>query len=95
MGMLIEGFNALLAVQGTVWKFGQAEFRAIAQSGAYAAYNFADGNTAVKILRFRADALPSLPVKGEIVESSGGRKSIVRRSRRIDANFCEIEIDEA
>ena len=92
--MLIEGFNALLKIHGTAWKFGQTEFSAIAQAGAYAAYNFADGNTAITILQCLASALPALPVKGDIIESAAtGNKWIVQRSKRVDANFLIIEID--
>lgn len=88
-----NGFKALLNVHGTNWSFDGVEFRAIAQSGAYAAYNFVDGNTAIKILRFFSDDLPVLPSKGQVIESNG-KKAIVQRSRQIDNLFSEIEIDE-
>ena len=94
MDMLLAGFDALLKVHGSEWTFGKKSFYAVAQSGAYAAYNFADGNTAVKILRLRADALDALPIKGDVLGTPDGGTCIVQRSRRVDGNFCEIEVDE-
>ena len=92
---LLDGFDALLNVHGSTWTFGAAKFAAVAQSGAYAAYNFIDGNTAIKILRLKSSALQKLPKKGDVlVEQSSSRKMVVRRARRVDALFSEIEVDE-
>ena len=92
--MLSEAFDALLEVHGSTWTFDGAQFRAVAQSGAYAAYNFADGNTAIQILRLKSGALPRLPVQGERLATPLGKTAIVQRSRRVDADFSEIEVDE-
>lgn len=92
--MLLEGFDALLQVHGSEWSYNGRVFKAIAQSGAYAAYNFADGNTAVRILRFKSRDLPALPIKGEKIVSAFGAVALVQNSRRIDGDFSELEIDE-
>ena len=92
--MLKEGFEALLAVQGETWKFGKTEFKAVAQSGAYAAYNFIDGNTGVKILRYKTASLAVQPVKGDSVSNAYGQSAFVRQVRRIDGDFSEMEVDE-
>ena len=92
--MLSEAFDALLEVHGTDWKFRGRTFRAVAQSGAYAAYNFVDGNTAVKILRYRTSALSRRPAKGDIVTNASGKSAFVQNSREIDGDFSELEVDE-
>ena len=92
--MLSEAFDALLEVHSSTWTFNGRQFKAIAQSGAYAAYNFVDGNTAVKILRYKTSALPALPIKGDKVSNASGKVAFVRHSRQIDDNFSELEVDE-
>ena len=92
--MLSEAFNALLEVHGTDWSFCGRTFRAVAQSGAYAAYNFVDGNTAVRILRYRTSSLPRRPVKGDTILSASGKSAFVQHSREIDGDFSELEVDE-
>lgn len=94
MSHLAQAFDALLKIHGTSWSFNGTTFQAVAQSGAYAAYNFADGNTAIRILRIRSNALSRLPLKGERLTSPNGKAAIVQRSRRIDKDFSEIEVDE-
>ena len=54
------------------------------------------GDTAVKILRARADSPAfknGFPLASEIVELTGTPR-IVARTRRIDADFIEIEITD-
>ena len=92
--MLKEGFSVLLAAHGETWRFGKAEFKAVAQSGAYAAYNFIDGNTGIKILRYKTDALAVQPVKGDQISNAYGQTAFVRQARRIDGDFSEMEVDE-
>ena len=92
--VLLSAFDALLKVHGTQWRYGKTSFAAIAQSGAYAAFNFVDGNTAIKILRLRSDALAKLPKKGEVLVSPDGKNARVQRSRSVDGDFSEIEVDE-
>lgn len=92
---LKEGFEALLQEQGTNWICGATAFRAVAQSGAYAARNFADGNASVKILRLLRAELPSLPKEGEVLKRADAVCGfLVVRSRAVDDTFAEIEVQE-
>lgn len=93
---LKAAFDALLKIHGQPAAFRGVHFAVVAQSGAYAARNFSDGDTAVKILRARADSPAfknSFPLASEIVELAGTPR-IVARTRRIDADFIEIEITD-
>lgn len=92
--ILAEGFEMLLSVHGSDWVYEGTSFRAIAQSGAYAAYNFVDGNTAIKILRYRSADLPKCPKAGEYIKSYSGKSALIRNSKAVDEIFSELEIDE-
>lgn len=95
-GELRKGFEALLKVHGQAWSFGGMGFRAIAQSGAYAARNFCDGDSAVKILRALSDEpafANGFPQPGSRVYC-GQTPRVAARSRRIDEDFLEIEITD-
>lgn len=94
---LKRGFNELLRLYGKQFSYKRNGvlyvFAAIVQSGSYAAYNFTDGNTAIKILRLKSELLPHLPKEGEIINGKNGEGFLVKQSKRIDDAFTEIEID--
>lgn len=91
--LIRHGFETLLNVHGSGWRYGEKEFQAICSFGGDYGIAEIEGSGDTRTLRLFSEDMPILAREGEkVVSLSDGKAHYIRRSRRIDEIFTEVEI---